>query len=102
MRLHCSQSNSYLFINNIFPNKFCNCGEEETIFHFFFECIDYINSRDILLNDTMPFTTLSIFKILHGDKSLCTCDIFKLHEAVSKYIVSSKCFTIFYALYVPF
>ena len=95
MRMHCCQLNSHLFIDNISSNKFCNCGEEATILHFFFECRDYINSRDILLNETMPFTTLSIVKILHGDKSLCTRDIFKLHEAVSKYIVSSKRFTIF-------
>ena len=95
MRMQCCQLNSHLFTNNISPNKFCNCGEEETIFHFFFECRDYINSRDILLNETMPFTTLSIIKILHGDKSLCTRDITKLHEAVSKYIVSSKRFAIY-------
>ena len=25
---------SHLFTNNIFPNKFCNCGEEETIYTF--------------------------------------------------------------------
>ena len=95
MRMQCCQLNSHLFTNNISPNMFCNCGEEETIFHFFFECRDYINSRDILLNETMPFTTLSIIKILHGDKSLCTRDITKLHEAVSKYIVSSKRFAIY-------
>ena len=89
------QLNSYLFTNNISPNKFCNCGEEENIFHFFFKCRFYINSRDILLNETMPFTTLPIIKILHGDTSLCTRDITKLHEAVSKYIVSSKRFTIY-------
>ena len=41
-------------------------------------CRDYISFRDVLLNETMPFTTMSIFKILQGDKSLCTCDIFKI------------------------
>ena len=84
MRMNCCQLNNHLFINTISPNKFCNCGEEETIFHFFFEC------RYVLINET-----LSIVKILQGDKSLCTSDITKPHEAVSKFIVSSKRFTIF-------
>ena len=32
--MNCCQIDSHLFINDIFPNKFCNCGEEETIFTF--------------------------------------------------------------------
>ena len=95
MRMNRCQLNCHLFIYDISPNKFCRCGEEETIFNFFFECLYYINFRDVLINETLPFTTLSIVKILHGNKSLCTRDIIKLHEAVSKFIVSSRRFTIF-------
>ena len=43
MRMNCCHLNSHHFINNISPNKFCTCGEEETIFHLFFECRYYIN-----------------------------------------------------------
>ena len=97
--MNCCQLNSHLFINGISPCKFCKCGEEENTFHFFFECRYYINFRDVLINETLPFTTLSIVKILHGDQSLCTHDIIKLHEAVSKFTMSFKRMTIFQALY---
>ena len=95
MRMHCCQLKSDIFRNNKSNNRFCSCGDEETVFHFFFECRNYTNARDILINKTVHITNITIMKILNGDEHLSTHDNTKIHEAVSKFIVSSKRFTIF-------
>ena len=95
MRMHSSQLNNHLYRNNITQNKFCTCGIEETIFHFFFECTHYVSSRDILLNETLSFLNLTMKKVLHGDESLNNYENIRLHAAVSKYIVSTGRFNIF-------
>ena len=42
MGMHSSQLNSHLYRNNFAQNKFCTCGMEGTIFHFFFECTNLL------------------------------------------------------------
>ena len=39
----------YIFRNNIPNNRYCTCGDEEIVFHFFFECRNYTDARDILI-----------------------------------------------------
>ena len=95
MRMHSSQLNSHLFRNNITHHKFCTCGIEETVFHFFFECTNFVTLRDILLNETLSFSTLTVKKVLHGEESLNIRENIKLHAAVSKYIVATRRFNIF-------
>ena len=95
MRMHSSQLNSHLYRNNITQNKFCTCGIEETIFHFFFECTHYVSSRDILLNETLSFLNLTMKKVLHGDESLNNYENIRPHAAVSKYIIATGRFNIF-------
>ena len=95
MRMHCSQLKSDIYRNNISNNRYCICGDEETVFHFFFECRNYINARDILINETVYITNLTVMKILNGEDQLSTHDNTKIHDAVSKFIVSTKRFTIF-------
>ena len=43
MRMRCSQYRNYISFD-----KYCICGEEETVFHYFFECRNYINPRNTL------------------------------------------------------
>ena len=93
MRMHRSQLKSYIYKNNIFNNRYCTLGDGETVFHFFFECRNYTNARDILINETVYITNL--MKILNGVEQLSTHGSTKIHEAVSKFIVSTKRFTIF-------
>ena len=95
VRMHCCQLKSDIFRNNISNNRFCSCGDEETVIHFFFECRNYTNAWDILINETVHITNITVMKILNGDEHLSTHDNTKIHEAVSKFIVSSKRFTIF-------
>ena len=92
MRMHSSQLNSHLYRNNITQNKFCTCGIEETIFHFFFECTNFVSSRDILQNETLLFLNLTMKKVLHG---LNNNENIRLHTAVSKYIIATGRFNIF-------
>ena len=89
MRMHCCQLKSDIFRNNISNNRFCSCGDEETVFHFFFECRNYTNARDILINETVHITNITVMKILNGDEHLSTHDNAKIHEAVSKFINQS-------------
>ena len=95
MRMHCSQLKSDIHRNNISNNGYCTWGDEETVFHFFFECRNYTNARDILINETVYITNLTVMKILNGEDQLSTNDNTKIHEAVSKFIVSTNRFTIF-------
>ena len=48
MRMRCSQLKSDIYRNNIHFDKYCICGEEETVFDYFFECRNYINPRNTL------------------------------------------------------
>ena len=66
---------------------------------FFFECCYFLNQIDCLLMKTLSITTLTIEKALHGDKDIYIQDNIKLHNAVSKYIIATKRFNIFYTLY---
>ena len=76
-------------------DKHCICGQEEIVFHYFFECCRYTNLRNTLLNDTLSFTNISVLKILHGDEMVCIRDNMKINDAVSKYIISTKRFNIY-------
>ena len=92
MRMHCCQLKSDIFRNNISNNRFCTCGDEETVFHFFFEFRNYTNAMDILINETVCR--------YEDSKCLMVMNIYlpmiiPKYEAVSKFIVSSKRFTIF-------
>ena len=49
MRLHCCQLKSDIHKKNISNNRYCTCGDEETVFHFFFECRNLTNDSDILV-----------------------------------------------------
>ena len=68
-----------------------------TVFHYFFINLfcNYINPRNTLLNETLSIANISVLKILHGDERLCIGDNMKLHQAVSRFIISTKRFNIY-------
>ena len=45
--------------------------------------------------ETLSITTLTVEKVLHGDKDIDINDNIKLNNAVSKYIIATKRFNIF-------
>ena len=93
--MRCSQLKSDIYRNNISFDKYCICGEEETVYHYFFECRNYINPRNTLLNETLSIANISVLRILNGDERLCISDDKKLHQAVSRFIISTKSFNIY-------
>ena len=46
--MRCSQLKSDIYRNNISFDRYCICCEEETVFHYFFECRNYINPKNTL------------------------------------------------------
>ena len=92
--MKCSQLYSDLFTNNIIQNKYCSCGAEETAFHFFFECPNYILHRNTLINETPFLTHLSIDNVLNGESSLSQQENELLHKAVTKFIIGTDRFSI--------
>ena len=55
----------------------------------------HVNTRNTLLNETLSIANISVLKILHGDERLCMSDNMKLHQAVSRFIISTKRFNIY-------
>ena len=94
MGMCCSQLKSDIF-RYISIDKYCIYGEEETVFHYFFECCNYTNLKNTFLNETLSIANLSVLKILHGDQRLSIRDNMKLNHAVSKFIISTKRFNIY-------
>ena len=84
MRMRCSQLKSDIYRNDISFDKYCICGEEETVFHYFFECRNYINPRNTLLNETLSIANISVLKILHGDEKLC------IGDNIIRFLISTK------------
>ena len=68
---------------------------KKTVFHYFFECCNFLSHRDTLLMEALSITTLTVEKVLHGDKDVNINDNIKLNNAVSKYIIATKRFNIF-------
>ena len=86
---------SSLFRNSIIQYRLCSCGIEETVFHYFLDCCNFLNQRETLLMETSSITTLTVEKVLNGDKDINSNDNIILHNAVSKYIIATKRVNIF-------
>ena len=50
--MHCSKFNEYISSNNITDIKKFKCGNVETVFIFFFECVLQHSSLESILLDT--------------------------------------------------
>ena len=92
MKLHCSELNYDLFKNNLTENKYCVCGEVETPFHYLFQCQQYTLFRNQLYHETGFVQELSLDIILNGDNGLSHQNNTILHQAVTTFIKSTKCF----------
>ena len=71
----------------------CDCGKsDETYFHYFFECENYIAIRDAFLQETNFIYHLNVHTMLNGSNDTSKEDNLKLHKAVSAFILLSKRF----------
>ena len=92
IKLHCSQLNDDLFKNDIIDNRYCVCGDEETPFHYFFQCPRYAAYRNRLYHETDFIQELSLDIILNGNNQLSHQENIILHETVSSFVQASKRF----------
>ena len=60
----------------------CQCGDTETAYHFFFECLLYTIYRNNLTLQIKTVFTLNM--ILNGDITLSSQRNIEIHTAVSK------------------
>ena len=66
--------------------------ENETPFHFFFECEKYIFIRNDFMNKCANIQNVNMHTLLNGSRGLSQHDNICLHNAVSDFIISSHRF----------
>ena len=91
-RTKCSQIKDDLFKNGIIDSNSCTCGATETVYHYFFECENFVIQRDTLFTDTLFVPHLSLSIILHGHPDFTNNQNILLFDAVFKYVKSTKGF----------
>lgn len=70
LRTECSPLNYHLFRKNITNSPLCQCGLPETNYHFFFECQQYNNIRNILFHTLLAYCYVTLPILLRGDNNL--------------------------------
>ena len=70
----------------------CSCGPDETVEHYFFDCLKNNQERRILLEQLAFLQIVNIDTLLFGDNNLSYDDNIKLFDAVHMFIRSIKRF----------
>ena len=68
LRMHCSSLNEHLFSKNIVDSPYCQCGEIEDTYHFFFICPLYRDSRSNLFDELHTLRPITLQLLLFGSK----------------------------------
>ena len=89
-RTKCSNLKHDLFRNGIADRDLCICGASETVYHYFFECENYLIQRDTLFTDTLFVPRLSLSIILHAHSDFTDHQRKLLFLAVYNYVKSTK------------
>ena len=92
LKTHCSALSQHLHSKNIVDDPKCICGQIEDTNHFIFECINYVDQRNIMLNELDEFEHLPLNVLLFGDLTLSFDQNVKIFSAVQRYILSSRRF----------
>ena len=85
LRLGCSSLNHHLFNNHVSETSRCSCGDEETIFHYIYECRKYDTARVETI--ARLGTNFSIMTLLHGDPNLTDEENRLIFYQVQNYII---------------
>ena len=95
MRLGNDSLNARLSKHRLVPSPLCECGDEETMDHFWLHCSNYMNQRDVLERTFVavyrlekPFSVMELLKFDSKDVAFST-----ILKAVVKFIVSSRRFS---------
>ena len=94
LRTNCSALDYDLFLKNITDFPLCRCGEIETTYQFFFQCLYYRKSRTELFDAVAQYKEISLYLLPFGDTKLSFDTNEKIFEKVHKYIIVSKRFTV--------
>ncbi len=88
LRLGCSKLKAHLHFNlHVEDNPLCICRHNnETSFHYFFECPLYCRQRVVLFNEVRIITEPSLNLLLYGDESLTLEDNTLVILAVQTYL----------------
>lgn len=94
LRIGCSKLNYDLNKNlHVIDSPQCLCGAlQETAFHFFFECPNFINERNLLLAQIDLIANPTVDIVLFGDTNLEDPDNVEIFQAVHTFIRESKRF----------
>ena len=92
LRNNCSNLNFDLYTNHLSSSPTCSCSsEEETVSHYFFHCSNYVNERQVMIQQlNQQNLPVNLESILQGNNVLSedqNCELFKI---VQKFIESSK------------
>ena len=92
LRTNCSSLNHHLHAKNIVESPCCTCGEIETTKHYFFDCPNFVNFRQALLDTLEGLCNPTVEVILHGDKGLSQEVNEIIFHSVHRFIADSKRF----------
>ena len=93
IRMECSELNSHLFANHVIPNPLCQCGEVETVTHYFLECPVYTLHRLRLANQlSLLDIDFTVEILLHGTSHLI--DDRAMIEHIDQFITATDRFSL--------
>ena len=77
----------------VVDNSHCACGfEYETAEHYLFSCQQYMNERQIMLQEVARLTELTLDKLLFGDPNLTHRQNCLMFDAVHQFLTDSSRF----------
>jgi hypothetical protein len=99
MRIKCSKLNADLHHElHVVDSPLCTCplAQEETPEHFFNTCPKYTNERRDLMNELhrLDYNNPTTKTLLCGDENQSLNQNSKMFDAVHKYIMATKRFTV--------
>ena len=91
LRTKCSSLNHYLFSKGVVDNPLCSCGEIETDYHYFFNCIYLTHCRTTLFESRQDFQ-IDLDILLFGCELPTNEQNAFIFHCVQRFILESKRF----------
>ena len=94
IRIGCSKLNHDLCNNlHVIGDPYCICGEDiEDAYHYFLDCLIYLDLRTDLFNGISAYTQVTLGTILHGNEHLSIIQNRAIFDAVHLYIERTQRF----------
>ena len=93
IRMGCSQLNHDLHRIGVKRSPECSCGSpDETSYHYFFECSNYIIQRNCLQSQIIPLAPFTLNTLLFGNRNCSKAKNKIIFEATQNFILQSDRF----------